>query len=301
MQTDRQVIAAFFRSSSDAQNALEELRSAGFRADQIGCSLEGYDNYSDSSATSATTDLHDNRSFWDKVEWFFKGDEGYEDRDTGAGDGRLAEGNRVGRTLEIPNRYDDRLTQGGCLVTVEESTRTAEVEQILTRNGGEIDRNFGPQYVDESARDFDRARQDTGERRIRLLSEVLRVNKERVSRGEVRLRKEVSTETQNIEVPVTHEELVVERVPVEGQTASSAEIGSDQEIRVPLSEERVTVDKSPVVREEVRVGKKQVQDTQKVSDNVRHEELKVDDQDNVTDLGRKNIEGEKPRRGKKIA
>jgi uncharacterized protein (TIGR02271 family) len=40
-----------------------------------------------------------------------------------------------------------------------------------------------------------------------------------VNRGEVRIRKEVLTTTQTIEVPVTREELVVERVPVSGEVA----------------------------------------------------------------------------------
>ena len=126
--------------------------------------------------------------------------------------------------------------------------------------------------------DFQTAR-DNEERRIQLISEVLRVRKERVSRGEVRLRKEVRTETQNIQVPVTREEIVIERTPVEGERTANAEIGSDQEIRVPLSEERAQVEKVPVVREEVKVGKRTVSNTQNVSDQVRREELEVEGAD----------------------
>src|SRR5947208_15842521 len=81
---------------------------------------------------------------------------------------------------------------------------------------------------------------------------MLRTYKERVQRGEVRLRKEVVTESQSIQVPVTREELVIERTPGSGQV--TGEIGRDEEIRVPLSEERVRVEKQPVVNEEVRVG-----------------------------------------------
>jgi uncharacterized protein (TIGR02271 family) len=108
-----------------------------------------------------------------------------------------------------------------------------------------------------------------------------------VNRGEVRLRKEVRTENQNIDVPVTREELVIERTPVSGQQRASGEIGSDSEIRVPLSEEQVRVEKQPVVREEVRVGKKQVVRNEQVSDQVRHEELDVDDIDETTSPSRR--------------
>ena len=53
--------------------------------------------------------------------------------------------------------------------------------------------------------------------RVQLFGEVLRVHKERISRGEVRVRKDVVTENQTIEVPVTREELVLERVSVSGK------------------------------------------------------------------------------------
>lgn len=45
---------------------------------------------------------------------------------------------------------------------------------------------------------------------------------------------------------------------------------------MPLSEERVRTEKHPVVTDEVRVGKRAVQRTENVSDDVRHEELRVD-------------------------
>jgi uncharacterized protein (TIGR02271 family) len=112
--------------------------------------------------------------------------------------------------------------------------------------------------------------------RVQLFGEVLRVHKERAKRGEVLVRKDVVTEQQSIEVPITREELVLERVDVASTPAPSAKIGQSQEIRVPLAEERVRVEKQPVVREEVKVGKREVSDVARVGDDVRHEELRVD-------------------------
>jgi uncharacterized protein (TIGR02271 family) len=66
---------------------------------------------------------------------------------------------------------------------------------------------------------------------------MLRTYKDRVQRGEVRLRKQVVTEDRTVQVPVTHEELVIERSAGQGQTPAG-EIGKDEEIRVQLSEER---------------------------------------------------------------
>jgi uncharacterized protein (TIGR02271 family) len=113
--------------------------------------------------------------------------------------------------------------------------------------------------------------------RVQLFGEVLRVHKERISRGEVRVRKDVISENQTIEVPVMREELVLERVQVSGETpASSANIGGSQEIRIPLSEEKVRVEKQAVVREEVNVGKREVAGVETVNADVRREELRVD-------------------------
>ncbi len=106
--------------------------------------------------------------------------------------------------------------------------------------------------------------------------------KERLSRGEVRLRKEVVTENQNVQVPVTREELVIERRPGgEQEVSGDRAIGKDSEIRVPLSEGRVQVEKRPVVREELEVGKRRVDSTKQVGDQVRREELRVENGENV--------------------
>ena len=68
----------------------------------------------------------------------------------------------------------------------------------------------------------------------------------------------------------------VERVHVEGE-ASEAEIGED-EVVVPVTEEEVVVGKRPVVKEEVRVRKDVVSDTETVEEDVRREEIDVEDE-----------------------
>lgn len=120
---------------------------------------------------------------------------------------------------------------------------------------------------------------DTGSpQRIQLYGEVLRVHRDRIQRGEVRVRKEVVTEMQSVQVPVTREEIVVERIPVDGERAASgAAIGQEREIRIPLSEDRVSITREPVVREEVEIGKREVTGTETRQEPVRREELRVDD------------------------
>ena len=92
---------------------------------------------------------------------------------------------------------------------------------------------------------------------------------------------------QTIQVPVTREELVIERVPVSGETAVDGDAFGGREIRIPLSEEMASVDKQAVVREEIRVGKRDVTENKSFDEQVRSEELKVED-DTKTTTGRKS-------------
>ena len=123
-------------------------------------------------------------------------------------------------------------------------------------------------------------RAEHGER-LELKEEELRARKQVVETGEVGVRKEIVTETQTLAVPVTHEEVVIERHPVAGERPVSGDIGEGEEIRVPVMEERVTVEKQPVVTEEVVVGRRQVQETERVSDTVRREEARVETEGQV--------------------
>ena len=90
------------------------------------------------------------------------------------------------------------------------------------------------------------------------------------------MRKTVGTDRERMEVPTRHEEVTVERVPVDSET-SEADIG-DEEIRVPVTEEEVVTEKRPAAKEEVRVRKDVVEDTEVVEDDVRREEVDVDDE-----------------------
>ena len=119
------------------------------------------------------------------------------------------------------------------------------------------------------------------ERRIQLRGEMLRAVKQKVEKGEIRLRKDIVTENQTISVPVTREEVIVEQVSAGEARPLSGTIGDEGEIRIPVSEERVSVVKEPVVTGEVRVQKRVVQDNQQVSDTVRHEEVRVEKQGSV--------------------
>jgi uncharacterized protein (TIGR02271 family) len=113
------------------------------------------------------------------------------------------------------------------------------------------------------------------ELRVQRTEEELRAGTTEREAGAVQVRKRVRTDTEQIEVPTRREEVSVERVPVEGE-ASEAEIG-DEDIRVPLTEEEVVTEKRPVAKEEVRIRKDVVEDTEVVEEDVRREEVDIDD------------------------
>ena len=71
-----------------------------------------------------------------------------------------------------------------------------------------------------------------------------------------------------------HRVVVIERHPASGRTTGAGEIREGEELRIPVREEQVIVEKQPVVKEEVTIGKRTVQDTERVAGTVRKEEIR---------------------------
>lgn len=110
---------------------------------------------------------------------------------------------------------------------------------------------------------------------IPLIEERLNVSK-KASTTQYTITKEPVTEKKTIEVPVTHEELVVEkRSPKDSSSSPSAQgpVKSKTEIKVPLSREEPEVTKESFVKEEVVVKKKSITETKVVSDTIRSERI----------------------------
>ncbi len=122
----------------------------------------------------------------------------------------------------------------------------------------------------------ERITEHDNELRVQRTEEELAAGTREREAGELRVKKNVRTDRESVEVPTRHEEVSVERVPLSGE-ASEAEIGDD-EVAIPVTEEEVVVSKRPVVKEEVRIRKDVVEDTQIVEEDVRREEIDVEDQ-----------------------
>ena len=144
----------------------------------------------------------------------------------------------------------------GSLGTLPRYTGTAAVEPDLERG-----RTGGPRE---------------GERVITRAEEELRVGKQRVPAGEARISKHIETEHRTQPVTITREDVRIERRPVPDPAAYGTPQLKSEEIRVPITEEEAVVEKRPVVKEELVIGKEVKQETVHVEADVRKERLDVD-------------------------
>jgi uncharacterized protein (TIGR02271 family) len=115
---------------------------------------------------------------------------------------------------------------------------------------------------------------------VPMVEERLNISKREVAYKEATLIKEPITETKTVEVPVMHEELIVERRPPSDATTSQSElkppISSREEIKISLKREEVEVKKESYVKEEVVLKKKRVEEKKTITEEVKSEKL-VDD------------------------
>jgi uncharacterized protein (TIGR02271 family) len=169
----------------------------------------------------------------------------------------------IGNTGSYGSYYSDEGTDAGTVgpgMTMGD-TETGEFREHAAHDEG-VHQSRGDDLEDEL--------------RVQRTEEELVAGTRQREAGSIRVRKRVRTDREHIEVPTRHEEVSVERVPVEGE-ASEAEIGED-EVVVPVTEEEVVVHKRPVVKEEVRIRKDVVEETEVVEEDVRREEVEVEDE-----------------------
>lgn len=300
VKNDGGTVVGLFQDQPSAERAIQRLRTAGFSEEQIGVAIR--DRQQQEALTEGT------------------GTQAAEDATRGAvgggvvggvigllagvgalaipGVGPIIAGGALASTLagagigaaaggllgalvgmgvpeEDARHFEHGFQQGGILVTVQAGDRARLAREALADVGADL----GP-----SGREFARPATSVGAEgaeRMELREEQLDVDTRQVKAGEVRVRKEVHTEQRNIEVPVTREEVVIERHAAGGREAADRNLGDDEEVRIPLMEEEVDVQKRTVVKEEISVGKRPVQETKTVSDTVRREEARIESEGDV--------------------
>ena len=119
---------------------------------------------------------------------------------------------------------------------------------------------------------------DVGEAALTRSEERMRVGTERREIGHARLRKYVVTEEAEQTVPLSHEEVRVEREPIsESERATmSAEIGEEQQQDVTLHAERPVIETETVPVERVRLNLEEKTEHETVRGQVRKERIDVE-------------------------
>ena len=111
---------------------------------------------------------------------------------------------------------------------------------------------------------------------VPLAREELKVGKRRVETGRVRIRKMVRQHEEAVDERLLHEEVDVQRVPVNREIDEPAQPRCEGGVLVvPVMEERLVLQKRLVLVEEIHVRKRQVERPHRERVLLRSEELEV--------------------------
>jgi uncharacterized protein (TIGR02271 family) len=196
----------------------------------------------------------------------------------------LTQATQTGDEVRVP--YDKRLVKDAPRVDADQHLSEAEEQQLW--------RHYGLNY-DSTDRHVARGREATSrggvgrdtsgpttDDAMTRSEEELRVGTTQRERGRVRLRKYVTSEQVQQTVPVRREKARLEREPITDANIGAATSGpdiSEEEHEVVLREEEPVVEKRVVPRERVRLDKDTVTGEERVAEQVRKEQIEVQDED----------------------
>ena len=111
---------------------------------------------------------------------------------------------------------------------------------------------------------------------IPVIEEQLVVDKYIVERGKVRVSKRISEHEEIVDEPLFHEEVRVERVPVNQIVETAPPVRNEGDtLVIPVVEERIFVEKRLVLVEELRVKKQLVETHQPQTITLRKEQVEI--------------------------
>jgi stress response protein YsnF len=298
--TEHPMVVGVFRDHSQAAQAIDELHSAGFRDEKIRMKqMATASGLLDSSTSNLIGHEAESQTLPEELM-------------------------NKGMSQDEAHYYQQEFEAGHSVVLVEAHEHQQEARAILQHHGaydaswaGVSLRAAGATPRDEQDRrealslqplsghnptgsHHTPHKQTEDSRTIPVREEVLQAHKQLVQIGEVVLRKEVITEEKTITVPVSREELVIERLPASSQPAGQpaqkggtpaldetlkekgGKLALDESLkeggtlRIVLREEQVRVEKYPVVREEILVSKRQIEETKHISDTVKREKVHIE-------------------------
>jgi uncharacterized protein (TIGR02271 family) len=112
---------------------------------------------------------------------------------------------------------------------------------------------------------------------VPVIEETLDVHTTSVEAGRVRLRKVVHEREETVDPPLMHEEVVVERIPINRVVEGPVSVRSEEDtLIIPLVEEVLVVEKRLLLKEEVRITKRRVETHAPQRVKLRREEAVVE-------------------------
>ena len=199
----------------------------------------------------------------------------------------LAQASGSGDQVQVP--YEKQLVKDAPRIDTDQHLSEAEEQQLWRHYGldygaGYADTDRAATYEERDTVGRDVSGPTTDDAMTRS-EEELRVGTTQRERGRARLRKYVTTEQQQVTVPVQREEVRVEREPITDANLDAATSGpaiSEEEHEVVLREEEPVVEKRAVPKERVRLDTETVTDERQVAEEVRKERIEVEgDQDQL--------------------
>ena len=112
---------------------------------------------------------------------------------------------------------------------------------------------------------------------IPVIREEVKVTRRAVERGGVRVHKRIAEREEVVEQPISREEVSVERVAI-GQPIDQV-IGSRQEgdtLIIPVLEEMLVVEKRLVLKEEIRITKRRIDEIEQARVLLREEQVEIE-------------------------
>lgn len=283
----KNTVIGVYDSYAQAQNAMNDLLSAGFSADDVHLNPETGDT-SEYAATRGTE-----REEGHGIGHFFRSLFGMEEEHREQGD-----------------IYSEAVRRGSCVLTVyadseEQHDRAADIMNnydpidideraahwksqgwtgydaaapMYTQNEVEKERSLYGQGMNLREEEATRTRTTKGkQQRIPVVEEEMKIGKRTVQRGGVRIYQHVTEKPVHESVQLREEHVNVERHAVD-QPATEADMAAFKEGTVEMREmaEEPVVSKSARVVEEVTVGKDTSERTEEINDTVRRTDVEVE-------------------------
>jgi uncharacterized protein (TIGR02271 family) len=184
----------------------------------------------------------------------------------------IGEARPTGDDVQVP--YQKRLVKDAPKLDTDRDLSVADERELWRHYGLDYDAGDDTADRDASGRPTDTA--------MTRSEEELRVGTETRERGRARLRKYVTSDEVTTTVPVQREEVRLEREPITDENLDAATSGpelSEAEHEVVLHEEAPVVEKRVVPKERVRLDTDTVTDEREVAEEVRKEQIDVDDRE----------------------